>query len=75
MSSEPCCNAAHSAVRGKTAGSEHVAIVGALLPEALKFAPITRVEVHGAAEELAKLRAPLSQFNPTYYTLLYGMRR
>ena len=53
----------------------HLANVGALLREALKIAQVTRLEIHGVAEELAKLREPLSSLAPTYFTLEYGMRR
>jgi hypothetical protein len=54
---------------------EHVANVAPLLAEAMQLAQITRIEVHGAEEELSKLREPLSAFNPTYFRLLYGIRR
>lgn len=53
----------------------HLANVGALLNESLKIAQITRLEVHGIAEELAKLTEPLSALAPTYFTLEYGIRR
>ena len=53
----------------------HVENVGVLLGEALKIADLTRLEVHGIEEELAKLREPLAEFNPTYFTLEYGIRR
>ena len=53
----------------------HLDRVGALLGEALKLAEITRLEVHGVEEELAKLRKPLAGLNPTYFTLEYGIRR
>lgn len=54
---------------------EHLANVGPLLQEALKIARITRLEIHGPAEELAKLREPLAALQPAYFTLLCGMRR
>lgn len=53
----------------------HLANVGALLGEALKIAELTRLEIHGVEEELAKLREPLAAFNPAYFTLQYGIRR
>ena len=53
----------------------HLANVGALLNEVLKIAHLTRLEVHGMAEELAKLTEPLSALAPTYFTLEYGIRR
>jgi quinol monooxygenase YgiN len=53
----------------------HLANVDAVLNEALKISQITRLEVHGIAEELAKLTQPLSALSPTYFTLEYGIRR
>lgn len=53
----------------------HLENVGALLDEALKIADIVRLEVHGPEEELAKLREPLSELNPQYFTLEFGFRR
>jgi quinol monooxygenase YgiN len=53
----------------------HLTNVGSLLNEALKIAQVTRLEVHGIPEELAKLTEPLSPLAPTYFTLEYGIRR
>ncbi|WOO43355.1 hypothetical protein [Rubellicoccus peritrichatus] len=53
----------------------HIDNVGTVLEEALKIAEITRLEVHGPEAELAKLREPLSAFNPQYFVLEYGFRR
>ena len=53
----------------------HLENVGALLEEALKIADLTRLEIHGPEEELAKLREPLTDLNPQYFTLEYGFRR
>ncbi len=53
----------------------HLQNVGALIQEALKISKIIRLEVHGNAEELAKLKGPLTQLNPRYFTLEYGFRR
>jgi quinol monooxygenase YgiN len=47
----------------------HLDNVGALLAEMLKIADLTRVEVHGPAEELDKLRGPLAHLNPAWFTL------
>lgn len=52
----------------------HLENVSALLGEALQIAEITRLEIHGVEKELAKLRGPLAQFNPTYFTLECGIR-
>jgi len=53
----------------------HLKSVGSLIDEALKIAEITRLEVHGPEEELAKLREPLAGLNPQFFVLEYGFRR
>lgn len=53
----------------------HLQNVGALLKEALEIADIARLEVHGPAAELAKLRKPLADLKPQFFTLEYGFRR
>ena len=53
----------------------HLENVGVLLGEALKIAEIARLEVHGPEAELAKLREPLAEMNPQFFTLEYGFRR
>jgi quinol monooxygenase YgiN len=53
----------------------HLDSVSPLLQEALKLAEITRLEVHGPDEELAKLRGPLAGLKPQFFTLEYGFRR
>ena len=53
----------------------HLDNVGTLLQEALKIAELTRLEIHGPDEELAKLREPLAGLNPQFFTLEYGFRR
>jgi hypothetical protein len=45
------------------------------LSEVSKISQLTRLEIHGVAEELAKLTEPLSTLAPTYFTLEYGIRR
>lgn len=50
----------------------HLENVGALLQEALKIASIIRLEVHGPAGELAKLKGPLSGLNPQWFELAEG---
>jgi len=53
----------------------HLQNVADLLQRALQIAQITRREVHGPAQELPKLRAPLAQLNPQFFTLECGFRR
>ena len=52
----------------------HLDNVGTLLQEALKISDLTRLELHGPEEELAKLREPLAELNPEYFVLEYGFR-
>jgi quinol monooxygenase YgiN len=47
----------------------HLDNVGALLAEALTIADLTRLEIHGPADELEKLKAPLAHLNPTWFVL------
>ena len=55
----------------------HLENVSSLFEEALKIAELTRLEIHGPEEELAKLREPLSHLKPQpqFFTLKYGFRR
>ena len=53
----------------------HLASVGPLMGELMTFAPLTRIEVHGPEEEIAKLREPMANLNPQYFMLEYGFRR
>ena len=66
------CREAYDGAEGVLA---HLSSVGALLQEFLEVTELTRLELHGSAEELAKLRGPLAAFNPTYFTLEYAFRR
>jgi quinol monooxygenase YgiN len=50
----------------------HLDNVGALLGEALKIADITRLEVHGPAAEIEKLRGPLAGLKPQFFVLEPG---
>jgi quinol monooxygenase YgiN len=47
----------------------HLDNVGALLAQALTIADLTRLEVHGPAAELDKLKKPLAHLNPAWFTL------
>ena len=53
----------------------HLENVGTLLQEALKISDLTRFEIHGPEEELAKLREPLADLKPQFFVLEYGFRR
>jgi quinol monooxygenase YgiN len=53
----------------------HLGNVDALLKQALGISDLTRLEVHGPADELAKLREPMAALGPEFFTLEYGFRR
>ena len=53
----------------------HLENVGDLLGEFIeKLAPVTRLEVHGPADELEKVKEALAPFSPQYFVLEYGFR-
>ncbi|VFN00654.1 MAG: hypothetical protein BECKG1743F_GA0114225_105061 [Candidatus Kentron sp. G] len=54
---------------------EHLANMEEVLKEMLSVSELTRLEVHGPAPELAKLREPLAALNPQFFTLEFGFRR
>ena len=60
------CREAYESAEGLLAPLDNV---GALLEELLKVADIIRVEVHGPAEQLEKLKAPLAHLSPTWFML------
>ncbi|MFC1798824.1 hypothetical protein ACFLZL_03355 [Thermodesulfobacteriota bacterium] len=53
----------------------HLENVGSLLQEALGIADLTRLEIHGPEYEISKLRQPLDELKPQFFTLEYGFRR
>jgi len=69
---EAFCREAYEDAEGALA---HLANVGTLLEEVMKIATLTRLEVHGVEDELAKLRGPLAPHNPIYFVLECGIRR
>jgi len=54
---------------------KHLDNVGANLGEFLKIVDVLRVEVHGAPEELAKLREPLAGLKPEWFEFQCGVVR
>jgi quinol monooxygenase YgiN len=58
------CREAYTDAEGLLA---HLDNVGAMLAEALKVADLTRLEVHGPATELDKLKKPLAHLNPVWF--------
>lgn len=53
----------------------HLENVGDLLAEALQIANLIRLEVHGPAAEVEKLKGPLASLNPQFFVLEPGIRR
>ena len=53
----------------------HLDNIGELLQQALQISELTKLEIHGPAEELEKLRQPLAELNPDYFVLEYGFRK
>jgi quinol monooxygenase YgiN len=53
----------------------HLGNVDALLKQLLTLSDLARLEVHGPAEELAKLREPMAGLAPEFFTLECGFRR
>jgi hypothetical protein len=69
---EVFCREAYDGAEGLLA---HLENVGALLGEVLKLATVTRLEVHGPAAELEKLKGPLADFKPTWFVYECGIGR
>jgi len=66
------CREAYESAEGVLA---HLDNVGALLAEMLTMADLPRVELHGPADELEKLKAPLAHLNPMFFALEAGTPR
>ncbi len=64
------CREAYVGAEGMLA---HLQNVGAVLAEFLKFVEVVRVEVHGSAEELAKLKGPLADLKPQWFEFERGV--
>ena len=67
-----CCREAYQDAEGVQA---HLENCGALLGEFLKIADVVRIELHGPAEELEKLKPAFADFNPDYYIWECGIER
>jgi len=66
------CREAYKGAEGFLA---HLQGVGPLLGDLLKLADIMRLEVHGPAEELEKLKSPMAEMKPTWFTYFAGVKR
>jgi hypothetical protein len=67
------CREAYAGVDGVM---EHVANVGPLLPQLFAVSDLTRIEVHGAAADIEKLKTgPLAGLKPTWFAHIDGVAR
>ena len=66
------CREAYTDAEGVLA---HLSNVGPILDKMLAIADVTRVEVHGPAAELEKLKAPLAALNPAWFVYQCGVRQ
>lgn len=60
---------------GAAGAQAHLANVGALLNELLTMADLIRLEIHGPAAELDKLRESLAGLNPAYFIYECGVMK
>jgi quinol monooxygenase YgiN len=61
---EVFCREAYADADGVLA---HLDNIGAMLAEAMKIADLIRIELHGPASELDKLRQPLAHLKPAWF--------
>lgn len=84
--SEPACRFYDFTINGDTVacregydGAEgtlaHLANVGDLLGEMMKISDLARLEIHGPAAELAKLKGPLADYQPAWFEYACGLER
>ena len=66
------CREAYADAEGALA---HLENVGALLGEMLKISDVERLEIHGPAAELEKLKVPLAGYQPTWFVYECGVER
>lgn len=68
---------AREAYENADAWLAHLKSVGELFGEMLKFADLTRLEIHSSEQELVKVRAALASMGmqAQLFTLEYGFRR
>lgn len=63
------------AYRDAEAAQAHLQNVGDLLGEMLKLSDLLRLEFHGPAEEIDKLRGPLAELKPAWFVVQAGLER
>jgi quinol monooxygenase YgiN len=54
---------------------EHLANVGEVLDEMLQLSDVLRLELHGPAAELEKLKVPLAALNAEYFVFEAGLEK
>ena len=54
---------------------KHLENVGAVIAKMLTVSDMTRLEFHGPAEEIDKLREPLAHLKPAWFVLHSGIER
>ena len=64
------CREAYEGAEGVLA---HLSNVGELLGKFLELADLARLEVHGPAEEIEKLRSPLADLKPDFFVRETGL--
>lgn len=69
---EVFCREAYSGADGLL---QHIDNVKPELDQAMQLAEITRLEIHGPAAELEKLRGPLGGLKPAWFTRLCRVER
>ena len=53
----------------------HLANVGELLGEMMKLSDLIRLEIHGPAVEIEKLRGPLAEYKPEWFVFEAGLSK
>jgi len=66
------CREAYADAEGVLA---HLANVGDLLGEMIKVSDVIRLELHGPAAELEKLKAPLADYKPDWFIFEAGLKK
>jgi hypothetical protein len=61
------------AYRGAKGALAHLDNVAGPLGEMLKLADLTRIEIHGPAAELKKLKSPMAKLNPAWFIRQCGV--
>ncbi|MFV1994874.1 MAG: putative quinol monooxygenase [Verrucomicrobiales bacterium] len=69
---EVFCREAYLGAAGVLA---HLENIGEMLGKLLEISELTRLEVHGAADDLAKVKEPLAAFGPLWFEVQCGFHR